>query len=204
MAIRAIAFDIGGVLELTPPTNWEATWEARLNLQAGEINERLRDVWRAGSIGTLLEVEVEQQVGVHLGLNQAQVGAFMADLWTEYLGTLNVELATYFAKLRPRYQTAILSNSFVGAREKEQERYQFGDMCDFILYSHEVGLSKPDPRIYALLCERLNVQPAEVIFVDDREGAIEPACTLGIHGILFEDNAQVIAEIEACIQAQAH
>lgn len=203
MAIRAIVFDIGGVLELTPPTNWEGAWEARLNVEPSTINERMRDVWRAGSIGTMSEAEVEQQVGERLGLDQARVHTFMDDLWTEYLGTLNVELASYFASLRPRYQTAILSNSFVGAREKEQERYHFGDLCDFILYSHEIGLSKPDPRIYALLCERLNVQPAEVIFVDDREGAIEPACAYGIHGILFQNNRQVIAAIESCIQQQA-
>ncbi len=63
MAIRAIVFDIGGVLEVTPPTNWEAAWEARLNLQPGAINAQLRDVWRAGSIGTISEADVEQQVG---------------------------------------------------------------------------------------------------------------------------------------------
>jgi len=40
----------------------------------------------------------------------------MADLCAEYLGTLNVELTNYFRELRPRYRTAMLSNSFVGAR----------------------------------------------------------------------------------------
>lgn len=203
MTIRAIVFDIGGVLEVTPPTGWETSWERHLNLQPGAIHQRLSDVWHAGSIGTMSEAEVEQSVGTRLGLDQAQIRMFMADLWTEYLGTLNAELATYFASLRPRYQTAILSNSFVGAREQEQERYHFGDMCDFIVYSHEVGMSKPDPRIYTLLCERLGVQPTEVIFVDDREGANAAACALGIHGMLFKNNTQIIADIEACIQNNA-
>ena len=96
-----------------------------------------------------------------------QLAAFMSDLWDEYLGTLNVELADYFAAIRPRYQTAIISNSFVGAREKEHERYSFGDMCDLIVYSHEVGIKKPDPRIFELACERLGIQPSEMIFLDD-------------------------------------
>ena len=203
MTIRAIVFDVGGVLEMTPLTGWQALWEARLNLQPGKLSERLRDVWRGGSIGTLSEADVERCVAERLELDQTQLDAFMSDLWTEYLGTLNVDLATYFAELRPQYQTAILSNSFVGAREREQAHYQFDQLCDFILYSHEVGIAKPDPRIYALLCERLGVQPAEVIFVDDHEEAVDPARALGIHGILFEDTTQVIAAIEACIQAQA-
>ena len=200
MAIRAIVFDIGGVLEITPETGWEGKWEADLGLKPGELRERLGTPWRGGSIGTVSEEEVEKSTGEILGLDRAQVDAFMHDLWEEYLGTLNVELAAYFASLRTRYKTAILSNSFVGAREKEQERYGFGDMCDLIVYSHEVGMKKPDRHIYELTCERLGVQPSEVIFLDDVEAAVSAAREVGIHGILFKDNAQAIAEIEACIR----
>lgn len=197
MAIRAVVFDIGGVLEITPPTGWDARWEARLSLQPGELDERLGDVWRAGSIGTISETDVEHSVGAVLGLDRAQVDAFMTDLWEEYLGTLNVELAAYFAGLRPRYQTAIISNSFVGARRKEQERYQFGDLCDLIIYSYEEGTRKPERRIFELCCARLGVQPAEVVFLDDVEEAVAAARVLGIQAIRFESNAQAIAEIEA-------
>lgn len=45
----------------------------------------------------------------------------MADLWYWYLGTLNTELVNFIAGLRPHYQIAILSNSFVGARAKERK-----------------------------------------------------------------------------------
>ena len=47
MAIRAVVFDIGGVLEITPSTAWDARCEARLSLQPGELDQRLGDVWRA-------------------------------------------------------------------------------------------------------------------------------------------------------------
>jgi epoxide hydrolase-like predicted phosphatase len=201
MAIRAVVFDIGGVLEITPRTGWDEKWEVRLNLKPGELSERLRTVWRAGSIGTMSEEEVEKSTGEILGLDQQQLEAFMSDLWEEYLGELNVELADYFASLRPRYQTAIISNSFVGARRKEQESYGFGDMCDLIVYSHEVGIQKPDRRIYELACERLGVQPEEMIFLDDVEAAVAAARELGIHAILFRDTTQAIADIEACLEA---
>jgi epoxide hydrolase-like predicted phosphatase len=201
MTIRAVVFDIGGVLEITPRTGWEARWEARLPLAPGDLNGRLGDVWRAGSVGTITEADVEARVAATLGLDQAQLAAFMADLWHEYVGELNGELAAYFAGLRPRYQTAILSNSFVGAREKEQALYGFEDMCDLIIYSHEVGLQKPDRRIYELTWTRLGVQPAEMIFLDDVEAAVAAAHELGIHAIRFQNTAQAIADIEACLAA---
>src|SRR5262249_13062795 len=163
--------------------------EERLGLRSGELDERLMDVWTAGSVGTIMIEEVERRVGEILGLDQAQVDAFMDDLWQEYLGELNAELTAYFAGLRPRYRTAILSNSFAGARSKEQEHYQFGDLCDLIIYSHEEGMSKPEPRIFELTCERLGVQPTEIVFLDDAEANVAAACALGMHGILFRDTA---------------
>jgi len=203
MAIRAIVFDVGGVLEITPDLGVTAKWEQRLNLKAGELDERLLDIWRGGSIGTISEEQVHRSISEIMGMSQAQVDAFMQDIWQEYLGTLNTELVEYFRSLRPAFQTALLCNSFVGAREKEQERYHFHELCDFIIYSHEVGMSKPDPRIYALTCERLGRQPGEVIFLDDREPFIMAARQFGMHGILFKDNAQAIAEIQDCINANA-
>jgi putative hydrolase of the HAD superfamily len=201
MAIQAVVFDIGGVLEITPPTGWVEKWEARLHLKPGKLDERLMDVWRAGSLGNISEEEVEKRIGEIMGMDQGQVEALMADLWEEYLGELNAPLAAYFSSLRPRYQTAIISNSFVGARTREQERYHFDKMTDLIIYSHEVGIAKPDRRIYELTCERLGVQPAEMIFLDDHERPVAAARELGIHAILFRETTQAIADIQAYLEA---
>jgi putative hydrolase of the HAD superfamily len=197
--LRAVVFDIGGVLELTPPAGWPARWERELGLAPGGLRERTLHLWRAGDIGTISLAEVERGLGEALGLDESRVTAFMADLWTEYLGTPNVELVEYFRALRPRYRTALLSNSFVGAREKERELYDFEALTDLIIYSHEVGISKPDRRIYELTCERLGVRPDGTVFLDDTEAAVEGAREAGMRAVLFRDNAQAIAEIEALL-----
>jgi epoxide hydrolase-like predicted phosphatase len=202
MAIKAVVFDIGGVLEITPKTGWDAQWEARLGLATGVLNEKLRDAWQGGSIGTLSEAEVEARVAAELGLDAAQLAAFMAGLWAEYLGTLNGDLAAYFGSLRPRYKTGILSNSFVGAREREHAQYGFGELCDCIVYSHESGMRKPQRAFYELVCTRLGVLPHETIFLDDVAEAVAAAREIGIHGIQFENNAQAIGAIEACLAAE--
>lgn len=196
MAIRAVVFDIGGVLEVTPDLGITQRWDARLGLPAGGLDERMHEAWVGGSIGTITEHDVHQAVRERLGLDEPQLEAFMADLWREYLGTANTELIEYVRQLRPRYRTGILSNSFVGAREREQAAYGFEDLVDEIVYSHESGMSKPDPRIYALVCERLDVRPEETVFVDDADRCVEGARRVGLYAIRFQDNAQAIGEVE--------
>jgi len=197
--IRAVVFDIGGVLETTPPLGVSDAWEARLGLAAGELDGRLSDVWTAGNIGAITEDDVHREITTRLGLDDATLRAFLDDLWTEYLGTLNVELTGYFAGLRPRYRTGILSNSFVGARERECGRYRFDELADLIVYSHEVGMSKPDPRIYELTWQRLAVRPEEMVFLDDVEPFVAAAATLGIQAVRFTDTAQAIADLDAIL-----
>jgi epoxide hydrolase-like predicted phosphatase len=196
VAIRAVVFDIGGVLEITPDLGVDRQWETRLGLPAGEMGERMHDVWLGGGLGTITLNDVHQAITDRLGLDGRQVAAFMADMWREYLGSANTELIDYARGLRPRYRTGILSNSFVGAREREQSAYGFEDLVDEIVYSHEAGMSKPDPRIYALVCSRLNVRHDETVFLDDTDMCVAGAREAGIHAVHYRDNTQAIAEIE--------
>ena len=196
MTIRAVVFDIGGVLEITPDLGTGRRWEARLGLPAGGLGERMGDVWLGGSLGTITLDDVHQATRDRLGLDEEQLAAYMADLWREYLGTANTELIEYARRLRPRYRTGILSNSFVGAREREQAAYGFEDLVDEIVYSHEAGMAKPDPRIYALIGTRLGARPGETVFVDDADLCVAGAREAGIHAVHYRDNTQAITEIE--------
>jgi epoxide hydrolase-like predicted phosphatase len=199
MVIRAVVFDIGGVLEIDPDLGIIPMWESRLGLRAGELSERMRVAFAAGNIGTITEDDVHQALKDRLGLDEQQAAAFMADIWRQYLGTPNTQLIEYARLLRPRYRTGILSNSFVGAREKEQAAYGFEDLVDDIVYSHEAGMSKPDPRIYALACTRLGVRPDETVFVDDTDYCVAGAREVGMHAVRYLDNTQVIREIEVLL-----
>jgi epoxide hydrolase-like predicted phosphatase len=199
----AVVLDIGGVLETTPSLGTAEKWEATFGLLPGQMAERAREVWTAGAVGSISEADVHRRLSDVLGVDHAQVDAFMAEMWEEYLGTPNVELIAWFRELRPRYRTGIISNSFVGAREREQERYGFADLTDTVVYSHEVGVSKPDPRIYRLASERLAVAPERMIFLDDVEENVDGARALGIRAVQFTDTRQAIDEIESLLSAKA-
>ena len=202
MVIRAVVFDIGGVLEITPDLGVDRRWEARLGLPAGEMGERMDDVWTGGALGAVTLDDVHLALRDRLGLDEHQLTAFMADVWRQYLGSANTELIEYARGLRPRYRTGILSNSFVGAREREQAAYGFEDLVDEIVYSHEAGMAKPDPRIYALACQRLGARPGETVFLDDTEPCVAGARDAGLHAVHYQDNAQAIAEIEKLLAAR--
>ncbi|KOU55886.1 hydrolase [Streptomyces sp. MMG1533] len=197
MSTRCVMLDIGGVLEITPRTGWPARWDERLGLAPGSVDERLADVWEAGAVGTIGEGEVHAGVAARLGLGPREVEAFMADLWEEYLGTANTELIDLVAGLRTRCRLGILSNSFVGAREREVARYRFDRLVDEIVYSHEIGVCKPDPRAFAIACARLGVRARDCLFVDDFPPNVEAARTAGMRAHLFEGNAGTIARIAA-------
>jgi HAD superfamily hydrolase (TIGR01509 family) len=72
-------------------------------------------------------------------------------------------------------------------------------LVDVIIYSYEVGLAKPDPRVYQLLCDRLSVSPGEVVFLADRPENVDGACEVGIHALLHQSAAQSIKAIDALL-----
>ncbi|WP_395358260.1 HAD family hydrolase [Streptomyces sp. YH02] len=197
MTMTCVILDIGGVLEITPETGWVQRWEERLELPLGTVHERMHDVWRAGCVGGISEREVHEQVAGRLGLDAIQCDAFMADLWTEYLGTPNEELITYVRGLQGHCTLGILSNSFVGARERETTLYHFDELVEQIVYSHEIGIEKPDLRAFETACVNLNVRPENCLFIDDVAVNVEAARAAGMQAHLFEDNARAIACIAA-------
>lgn len=218
MPIRAVVFDIGGILEIVPeggdPTQQFpaliARWEARLHLPSGELRAQIRGVseqlasqGKDMGLGTCSEEEWQAELQHATGMSQEHLAMFLREYWDVYLGHPNEELMRFFSSLRPRYQTALLSNSGSGARREEQARYHFNEMTDRIIYSHEEGVAKPDRRIFALTCERLGVPPEAILFLDDVAANVAAAQAFGMHAILFQNNDQAIADINACLATHA-
>ncbi len=202
MSIRAVMFDLGGVLlNILDPTIRYTKWETLLGLQAGELFQILK---RSGfiaqaDVGKFSEQEMVRRLGTLLGLNDEQAGEFLGEHGTRY--ELNRELTEFLERLRPHYKTAILSNVWPDTPKKVQERYHFDELVDIIIYSCEEGIAKPEPGIYHLACERLGVLPEEVVFLDDTAKNVEGARHLGIRAVLFQHNAQAIADVQAYLDA---
>lgn len=205
VAIKAVVFDIGGVLERVDDARWPQRWLSRRTHLAGvsplqvEAHVAQHETENKGVTGTLSEAEFRRVYADALGLDDGQADSMMAEMWDGYCGELDVALRDYCASLRPAYRTALLSNSADGARREEQRRYGFEQLVDVIVYSHEVGLAKPDPAVFRLTEERLGVRPEEIAFVDDHEPHVRAAEACGWWALLHSATDRTIAELRALL-----
>ncbi len=74
-----------------------------------------------------------------------------------------------------------------------------GALFDAIVLSGEVGVMKPDPCIYQIALERLEVKAEQAAFIDDFQHNIDGAQAVGMHGIHFRNPEQLVADLEALL-----
>jgi HAD superfamily hydrolase (TIGR01509 family) len=84
-------------------------------------------------------------------------------------------------QLRPRYRLAVLSNSNELHWERNTNELKLIELFEFAISSHQVGLCKPDPAIFAVALERAQLPPQSVMFFDDLPANVAAAASLGIH-----------------------
>lgn len=74
---------------------------------------------------------------------------------------------------------------------------------DAVIESSKVGIRKPDPRIYAMMCERLGVAARSCVYLDDLGINCKPAAAMGMAAIKVEDEAQALGELEVVLGLRA-
>jgi putative hydrolase of the HAD superfamily len=91
--------------------------------------------------------------------------------------------AQLLKRLKPVYRLGLISNFYGNVAELCREA-SLADLLDVIVDSAEIGVSKPDPEIFRIALARLDLTPAQAIFVGDSyERDIEPARGLGMKTI---------------------
>ena len=202
MAIRAIIVDIGGVILLREETPAQRRWEERFGFARGSFARGLfrPDLSAQATIGAVPTAHVWGEMAARLALTTADVRELRRDFFAGE--RLNEEFASHLQHLRPAYHTAALSNAWSGTREAMTLHYGMDRLVDMMLFSDEVGIAKPDPRIYHLAAERLAVRPEDSLVVDDVLPNVEAARAVGMTAVHFHDTAQAIVAIEQCLRGQ--
>jgi putative hydrolase of the HAD superfamily len=199
--VRAVIFDWGGVMEELPNEADVAAWERRLALASGVLPEVLwGEAWNRLKVGAISDEEYVRHVAGQLGLPDP--GAALGFLQAFYTaGRFNSTVMRAAQALRARYKVALLSNAFPAQVETILDQYGVDVNAEFDVYVNSalVGLSKPDPRIYYLTLERLDVEPEQVIFLDDMLRNVDSAREIGIHALQFVDVETSLPELEALL-----
>lgn len=203
MTIRALIFDVGGVLLHLPHRTVQATWEQRLGLPPHAIGAALwgSEIGRQATLGRVAPEEVWAAMGRTLDLTLAQVALIQETCFADE--ELDPVMVALLQRLRPHYRLALLTNAWRGGRHVLTERFPLAPLVDDIVISAEVGLAKPDPAIYRLALDRLEVAPHEALFVDDKERNTRAAANLGIVTVCFETTPQTIGAIERLLMHHA-
>jgi epoxide hydrolase-like predicted phosphatase len=96
-------------------------------------------------------------------------------------------------------KTAALTNNWADEPGRGDRASPTADWFDLVVESAVEGLRKPDPRIYALVCERLDVPPAATVFLDDLGANLKPARELGMTTIKVDEPHAALAKLESVL-----
>lgn len=196
MLTRAVIFDFGGVLLTTVDNAARHRWAERLDLDPVAMEAQIfeSELMARAMIGEVSVDEMWRGVGEMLGLDAKQAQALQTDFFRG--DRLNEELLDFARRLQPHYKMAILSNAWDNAREVFTDLFGLDEVFETMIISAEVGLAKPDPRIYHLALERIDVKPGEAVFLDDMRENVEAARHVGLRAVLYQNNRQAIADVQ--------
>jgi putative hydrolase of the HAD superfamily len=186
-SLKAVVFDYGKVLCL-PPT--EQQWHKLSSHFGKPLQEFQRIYWghrEELDRGTLDSVHYWQKVGAECGveISPADAEALIEhdnQQWTNE----NREMVAFAHELRSAgYRTAILSNMEWRMLAAMRRKLTWLNDFDVQIYSCEIGTVKPEPAIYFECCRRLTCQPAEALFLDDKQVNTDAAKQIGMQSFVF-------------------
>jgi epoxide hydrolase-like predicted phosphatase len=185
MSIKAVIWDVGGVLVRTEDYTSREELARSLGISRLELEDLVFGL-DSGKRAQLGEISIEEhwdKVRRELGLKPDELPALKDRFWGgDYL---DIELVDYIRSLRGEYKTGLLSNAFSDLRYMATQVWKFTDAFDHMIISAEVGMMKPDVRIYQLAVDRLGVAPSEAVFIDDFMHNVDGARLAGLQAVHF-------------------
>jgi putative hydrolase of the HAD superfamily len=119
--------------------------------------------------------------------------------WFEHLEP-NQELLDYLRGLRERgLRLALLTNNVREWEPLWRAKLPVDELFELVVDSAFVGVRKPDPEIYLLTLERLDLPAEACVFLDDNELNVRAARELGMRAVWFRSTDQAIADVERAL-----
>jgi putative hydrolase of the HAD superfamily len=199
--IKAIIFDIGGVLQLggKRTSGVHEEMAERLKVSIDQYFDAIDTIYAKSIEGKLSEERTLKEMAKNLKTTTKKLKAFYKTAYKKHF-TLNKELLAYSLKKKKQgYKIAILSDQWWLSKEALITKIFYKNF-NSVVVSTDVKLRKPNPKIYFLTLARLKVKARESVFIDNQKWNIKPAKKLGMKTVLFKNNKQAIKEIERILR----
>lgn len=182
---QVLIFDFFGVIsaEVAPP--WLSKYfnaDDAAHIKEGLIVEADR--------GAISQDALFAELGRRAGMSGPQ-----AEAEWHALAKINTTMVQHLKSLRHKHRVALLSNAPSPLLRHILHKHNLEPLFEQILVSAEEGLAKPNPAIYQLLLSRLGVSVQDALFIDDNPANINSAASIGLKGIVFTPETDLLAEI---------
>jgi len=197
--IKAVIFDFGGVVKKSEQGFYKdisKVYGVSEQEFVGVFKKPLAQLNRADISEQELWDKISQKLNVPTPENVRELfkQAYRTNL---YLFPEIIELIKELKEKKIR--TAVLSNVIKIHAEVIRENKGY-DLFDKVILSCEVGLVKPEKKIYQIALSELGTEPKQAIFIDDREDNLLPAQEMGIRTVLAVNPEQVVKEVKQIIK----
>lgn len=188
--IKAILWDIGGVLYTVNFTVVHKEASLRLNLPEqtiGDLYEKYRTEFLLGkkSLGEIINAEFGERNDIK------EVFAQVMQEQTIF----HAEVINLIDNLRQHVKQIAFTNLTENRATFDSNNHIF-DHFDSVMLSYKIGLKKPDPRFFEYACEKLSLEPKNVLLIDDRQKNIDSALSFGMSAIRYENPDQLKSSLQ--------
>lgn len=201
MSIRAVFFDFGGVIGRTEYQAPRQHLAERLGMEYEDL-EKLVFAGPSSIQASVGEISAEEHwaaVTKRLRLPASETEVIRDEFFAG--DVIDREIVDFLRSLRPRYYVGLISNAWLDLRNYIIEQ-KFDDAFDHMVISAEVGVEKPEAKIYQIALEQAGVSPNEAVFVDDFIENIEGCEALGMHGVHFRNPKDAMTELKQLLDGK--
>lgn len=180
--IKLIIFDFGGVLGTDAIFNSVKKLSKTHGISKDEFIAATKSSWHKARINPTDDPIYWKAQEALWGLNRTKILLMMFDETRIYKSMLKLS-----GSLSKKYRVVILSNHIKSIFGPTVKKYQLNKYFSEIYTSYDLGLAKPDKKIYRKVLKIEQVKPDEVVFIDDLKHNVDAAKELGIQVVHYKN-----------------
>jgi len=176
--MKALIFDFGGIISLPKGLFYIPIFPDT-------------EMWHKAESGEIPEEDFWRKLAEYYQKSEEEVLQMLFDE-----KQLNLPLIEFLKSKKNQMKFAFINNGLDRLMEKFINEWVLGSFFDVMINSAKERLSKPDPKIFNLACERLNLSPSDCVYIGRKEHYVDTARSLGMRGFVYNDFENFKSQIQ--------